>query len=690
MSPARLQFRGLMALCLGALLTATATAQSGAPTPIAVPSEELLAQFPRMTGFQLSPDGKHMIAIESRDDVRNILVWKTEDLSAKPQVLGARNMQISAASFIKNDRLAVTLFQPYDVRLEGVTTKTFISKLLITDLAGKEWKEPLESGEIARTDVARRLKALAVPAIKSRMPRDPDHIILEGDGLGSERDLFRYNVRTSEATRVLRLAENDLDVLVDAAGAPRVKTRTGSDDKGFFVASDIRNLATGAWEEHFRSYVKDRDMVEVVSVGTTPGTMILRSNLGRDVAALYEYDVSQRKVVGTLFEHKFFESEGVTFSGGGDPSTGNEILGFSYSGLYGREAHWVNPKFEAVIKGVAQSLNLKQTEQPLVDVVSGKRQGITVFDGASIAVTWFQDGPVPTYIVRVTGLTYPTEHYLLRGQQLSLLARERPQLDRRALGTARFTYYKARDGLNIPAIVTVPNPQLCGPGPYAAVVHPHGGPWSRDTMGYDGSGWVPLMVSRCQVVLQPQFRGSAGWGRALWRAGDAEWGQKMQDDKDDGAQWLVSEKLADPKRIAMFGFSYGGYAAFAAAVRPNGLYKCAISGAGVSDIEKIWAGFYTNPFFRDGQAATVKGLSPRQQADKIQIPILVYQGDRDQTVPVIQAEWFVEKAKQSQQKVDYHLLTDYGHGSAWTRETITKQLKLISQYLAAGCGGAGL
>ena len=690
MVPARLQFRGLMALCLGALLTAAATAQSGAPTPIAVPSEELLAQFPRMTGFQLSPDGKHMIAIESRDDVRNILVWKTEDLSAKPQVLGARNMQISAASFIKNDRLAVTLSQPYDARLDGVTTKTFIRKLLITDLAGKEWKEPLESGEIARTDVARRLRALAVPTIKSRMPRDPDHIIVEGDGLGSERDLFRYNVRTSEATRVLRLAENDLDVLVDASGTPRVKTRTGSDDKGFFVASDIRNPATGAWEEHFRSYVKDRDVVEVVSVGTTPDTMILRSNLGRDVPALFEYNVPQRKVVGTLFEHKFFESEGVRFSGAGDASTADGFDGFVYSGLYGREVHWVNPKFEAVIKGVAQSLNLRQIEQPLVDVVSGKRQGITVFDGASIAVTGFHDGPVPTFIVRVTGLAYPTEHYLLRGQQLSLLARERPQLDRRALGTARFTYYKARDGLNIPAIVTVPNPQLCGPGPYAAVVHPHGGPWARDTMDYDGSGWVPLMVSRCQVVLQPQFRGSAGWGRALWRAGDAEWGQKMQDDKDDGAQWLVSEKLADPKRIAMFGFSYGGYAAFAAAVRPNGLYKCAIAGAGVSDIEKIWAQFYTNPFFRDGQAATVKGLSPRQQADKIQIPILVYQGDRDQTVPVIQAEWFVEKAKQSQQKVDYHLLTDYGHGAAWTRETMTKQLKLISQYLASGCGGAGL
>jgi dipeptidyl aminopeptidase/acylaminoacyl peptidase len=198
------------------------------------------------------------------------------------------------------------------------------------------------------------------------------------------------------------------------------------------------------------------------------------------------------------------------------------------------------------------------------------------------------------------------------------------------------------------------------------------------------------MVSRCRVVLQPQFRGSAGWGRTLWLAGDAEWGQKMQDDKDDGAKWLVGEKLADPARMAVFGFSYGGYAAFAAAVRPNGLYKCAISGAGVSDIERIWAPFYTNPFYRDRQSATVKGLSPLSAADKIAIPIMVYHGERDQIVPVIQSELFVEAARKSKQKVDYHVLQDYAHGPAWTRQTMARQLKLIDVYFSAGCGGSGL
>jgi dipeptidyl aminopeptidase/acylaminoacyl peptidase len=683
-----------LARTLAAVLVACAApavhAQAPDTAPIRVPTEEQLAEYPRMTGFRLSPDGKHLIALESQGDTRNVLVWKTDNLSAKPQVIGATSMRIASASFLKNDMLAVTLWQPYDARIEAVLTKTFISKLMVTDLAGKGWKEPLASADISRDDTSKRLAALAVPSIKSRMLGDPDHVIVESDGVGSERDLFRYNVRTGAAARVMRLGENDISVVVDASGAPRAKQRAGSDAKGLYIATELRNRATGSWEEHFRSHVKERDVVEIVHVGTRANNVVLRSNVGRDLTGLYEYDVEKRKINSTLFEHQYFESIGVRNVGSADQAATGDFDGFTYEGLHGDETHWLNPTFEAVAKGVAQSLGLSETSQPLVDVASGKRSEVRTFGGVSVTITGFHAGEVPTYLLRVSGLTYPTEHFLLRGQRLTLLAKERQQIDRRSLGSARFLHYKARDGLNVPAFLTVPNRQLCGPGPYPGVVLPHGGPWARDTMDFDDSAWVPLLVSRCRVVLQPQFRGSAGWGRALWMAGDAQWGQKMQDDKDDGALWLASEKHADPKRVALFGFSYGGYAAFAAALRPNGLYKCAIAGAGVSDIERILADFYTNPYFRDSQEPTVRGLNPLRQADEIKIPIMVYHGDRDQTVPLIQSELFVDRARKSKQTVDYHVIQDYGHGPAWTRETMTKQLKLISQYLASGCGGAGL
>jgi dipeptidyl aminopeptidase/acylaminoacyl peptidase len=656
--------------------------------PILVPSEEMLAQFPAVTGFQLSPDAKHLLAIESRGDQRTVVVWKTDDLAAKPNVIGSRNMRIERASFLKNDRLAVTLSQPFDARLTEVT-KTFINKLMVTDLEGKNWAEPLEANN-TRSDTARRVAALQVPTVKSRLLADPDHVIVESDGLGLDRDLFRYNVRTGAAQRVMRLGEDDLTVRVDGKGVPYTKSRGGNDSKGLYVAIEIRNPDTGQWEEHFRSYVKDRDEVEIVGTTPKPGIYILRSNVGREFTALFEYDSKARKILNTLFEHRYFDATGVRTLAKPDESDAADFSGFAYLGLHGNEVQWVDASAEAVIKGVAQSLGLQQEPVSLVDPAGGQRADVRMFTGAAVSIVDFRPGAVPTYLIRVSGLNYPTEHYLLRGQQLRLLGREFPQVDRRALGTSSLVYYKARDGLNVPALLTVPNKQLCGAGPYAAVVHPHGGPWSRDTMDYDRSGWVPLMVSRCQVVLQPQFRGSTGWGRTLWKAGDAEWGQKMQDDKDDGAAWLVKEGLADAKRIGIFGFSYGGYAAMAAAVRGGAPFKCAVSGAGVSDIERIWARFYTNPFFRERQEPTVRGLSPLRLADQLKIPLMIYHGDRDQTAPLVQSELFANKARAANQPVEYHVLRDYGHGPAWTRETMARQLKLIGDYFAKGCGGSGL
>lgn len=674
----------LLAIAAAVALSQPALA-ADAPPPIRVPSVETLAQFPGMTGFRISPDGKHMIAVQSQGDNRSILVWKLADLAAKPTVIGAKNMQISSASFLKNDMLQVTMTQPYDWRGDEIT-KTFISKLLFTDLEGKNWIEPTVSGDVPRSEAAKKVAALANPTVLNRLLSDPDNIIIQSGSRTEGRDIYRYNLRTAKTSRIMRLGETDNTVRVNDAGQAWEKSRAGIDGDGAFIAIDLRG-ADGEWVEHFRSYVKNRDVVDVVAPGGKPGTAVIRSNVGREFTGLYEYDIATRKIGATLFEHKYFDATGVR-SARDDGAPGPDgFEGFAYDGYLGGDDHWENPGFDAAVRGVTQALGIKQVSQELTNVASGERATIKASDGVQVRLVSHVGG---AYLIRVSGLTYPTEHYLLRGQSIQLLAKEYPEVDKRALGTARFVYYKARDGLNIPAYLTVPNPQLCGPGPYATVIHPHGGPWARDTMDYDRSGWVPLLVSQCRVVLQPQFRGSAGWGRTLWYAGDREWGQKMQDDKDDGAKWLVSEKLADPKRIAMFGFSYGGYSAFAAAVRPNGLYKCAIAGAGVSDIERIGARLFTNPFFQSAQEPTMRGLNPLAKADKIEIPIMVYHGDRDQTVPLIQSELFVDKAKAAGKPVEYHVLQDYAHGPAWTRKTNADQLNLISSYLATGCGKGGL
>jgi dienelactone hydrolase len=594
------------------------------------------------------------------------------------------------------------MWQPFDLRYDTVT-KQFITKLFITDLEGKKWTEPMPQDR-AMSKVEELRNALSNPEVLDRLPNDPDHILLINDAGASSGDVFKVNVRTNRAERVQRSDEKISGYETDLEGTIRARNRADVDSGGAFVAAEILEPGSGKWVEHFRSYVKNREVNEIVGFAADPNTAFILSNVGTDKAAIYEYDIPSRKRKEILFQHRFFDAAEpiVSRSKNSENFAFGEIVGIRYQGprgtpprgprgvgVTGGDVLWISPKMQALDKAIRSALGLRSQTLTLTDPATGQSAEIEYDVEASYSlVTYNRD--LTTALFTVSGPSRPPETYLLRDGKLLLLAKAYPDIDPASLGTTTLIYYKARDGLDIPAFLTKPNTELCGPAPWPSVVHPHGGPWARDVLGFDGSMWVPLMASRCFAVLRPQFRGSQGWGKRLWLAGDAEWGQKMQDDKDDGAKWMIDKGIAQQGRIAMFGFSYGGYSAMAASVRPNGPYKCAIAGAGVSDHTKIWARFYTNPFFREAQMKTVDGLNPVDKADKIQIPIMVYHGDRDQTVPLEQSDWFVSKAKSSKQPVVYHQLADYAHGPAWTRKIMADQLGYIEDYLLHDCGSKGL
>lgn len=676
-----------IASVLAAGLGFLAATSSFAAPPVA-PTVEQLAAYPQYASFSLSPDGKHIAAIRSTGEERVLAVWRTDALAEAPTLIGSTRMKISGVSFIKNDRLAVTLWQPHDLRVDRVT-KHFITKLMITDLKGREWKEPLPLGR-ANSRAEELEQALSNPTVLDSLPNDPHHILVVNNVGTRSGDVYRVDLRNFKAERIQMSEEQVAGYATDLDGVLRARLKQGLDGTGAYVSAEFRNAQTGQWEEHFRSYVKNRDQTQIIGFSKDPNIAFVLSNEGQDKAAIYEYDVTSRQRKELMFQHGFFNANRVLVNRYRDSGDSfGEILGLGYEGPRGDDVEWVNPQLQSLQAGLADALGITTEKLPLVDPATGQNAVVEYPVRKSLTIT----GHTPdfsTVLVSVDGASTPPEHYLFRNGELSLLAKSYPDIDARSFGKTDLVYYKARDGLNIPAFLTRPDTELCGPGPWPAVVHPHGGPWSRDTMDFDGSMWVPLMASRCMAVLRPQFRGSEGWGRKLWMAGDAEWGQKMQDDKDDGAKWLVDQGIAQSGRIAMFGFSYGGYSAFAAAVRPNGLYKCAIAGAGVSDIDRIWARFYTNPFFRQAQAPTVKGLSPLDQARNIKIPIMVYHGDRDQVVPLEQSEWFVSNAKASGQPVVYHEIKDYAHGPAWTRDIMAAQLRHIEDYLTKDCGGSGL
>ena len=672
------------------LLLSSAALLAGVPFLVSAqtpPSVEQLAAYPAYSSFDLSDDGKHIAALRGTGEERVIAVWKTDALDQAPTLIGSTRMKITGVQFIKNDRLGVSLMQPIDLRL-GDVTKNFISKLMITDLQGKEWSDPMPQKR-ATTRAEELIQSISNPTILDTLPDDPAHVLVVNNVGSNSGDVYRVDLRTNKAERIQMSEERVAGYVTDLDGNLRARLKQGVSGPGAYVSAEIRD-ASGRWEEHFRSLVKDRDQTEIIGFSQDPNIAFVRSNVGQDKTLIYEYDIAARQRKEVLFQHRFFNANRVLVNSRRSAGQGfGEILGLGYEGPRGNEIEWTDPQLRSIVAGLRQALGITSEKLRLVDPATGQSATVDYPVQKDLTIRGFTNDR-STVLLTVDGPSVPPEHYLFRNNQLTLLAKAYPDIDPRTLGRTELVYYKARDGLDIPAFLTRPDERMCGAAPWKAVVHPHGGPWGRDSMDFDGSMWVPLMASRCMAVLRPQFRGSDGWGRKLWMAGDAEWGQKMQDDKDDGAKWMIEQKIAQPGHIAMFGFSYGGYSAFAASVRPNGLYKCAIAGAGVSDHKRIWARYYTNPFFRQAQAPTVAGLNPIDLADQMQIPLMVYHGDRDQIVPLEQSRWFVDKAKRAGKPVVYHELKDYAHGPAWTRAIMADQLRLIDDYLVKDCGGGGL
>lgn len=247
-------------------------------------------------------------------------------------------------------------------------------------------------------------------------------------------------------------------------------------------------------------------------------------------------------------------------------------------------------------------------------------------------------------------------YYLITNKKkLDKIGEAHPAIDKAKLGDVKYITYKARDGRKVKAYVTIPK----GKAPFPAVVLPHGGPWVRDTIIFDE--WAQLLASSGYIVIQPNYRGSTGYGLDHWIAGDKNWGLSMQDDLDDAAMFLVNKGLATKDKLAMFGWSYGGYAAFAASMRENNIYQCTVAGAGVSDLNRINATLNDSRFLSILQRPTIEGVSPLAQVEKVNVPILVVHGDIDQRVPVKHSRLFVDELEDYDKDFKYVELKDADH-----------------------------
>ncbi|MGD9562370.1 MAG: alpha/beta fold hydrolase [Pyrinomonadaceae bacterium] len=285
--------------------------------------------------------------------------------------------------------------------------------------------------------------------------------------------------------------------------------------------------------------------------------------------------------------------------------------------------------------------------------------------------------------------------YDVKSKNLTTLYQVREKLDRNSLSPMKPVRYKSSDGLEIPAYLTIPKGSTGKNLP--AVLFIHGGPWGRDSWGY--SSYAQFLANRGYVVLQPNFRASTGYGKKFLNAGNNEWGQKMQDDITWGKKWLVEQGIADPKRVAIMGGSYGGYAALAGVTFTPDEYAASVAIVPPSNLITLlesvppyWEAIRATFYKRMGDPRTPEGLaqmkrqSPLTFADRITTPLMVVQGANDPRVNKRESDQIVFALQKRDYPVEYLVAPDEGHGFARPVNNMA-MIAAAEKFLAKHIGG---
>lgn len=667
--------------CLAAcLIVASHAAVAGQPVSI-----ESLARVPDIQSVSMSTDGKNLVALvaapgSDRQDTA-LAVWDLENLDGGSRVTPSGDrMKFVAASAMKANRVLVIGRQEWTGQLgggcgEGKTTgatKTFVSKAYLTDVTQKKFEEAfadntrkLGVGE----DIQRCLEIAGTSSLVNNLPLDPDNVIINQlSGLTLSGNYYLYNLRSGATKLLFKSGGRSSPGLFNPRDG-QLLTRLQLEPIGSGEYEQrvlIKNPKTGEFETHdnLSRKLTERYTVEVIGIDEKSGKFYVLTDLFSNLVQAWMYDPVTRKFDDeALLAHPQFSIGGVIL--GSQPSNFNRVLGYVVNGAK-REVTYIDPDMRA-IHGLAQK----------------------AFPGQTVTISGYSDDLSRVLLTASSERHPPSYHVLFDRKRLVTLGSQRPSIKPEQIGEQRWVTVPARDGMNVPALLDLPVGWKQGNAPLPTIIHPHGGPWARDYGGWDGSGWVPFLTSRGYAVLRPQYRGSTDLGRKLWLAGDAQWGQAMQDDKDDAAAWLVKQGISDPKRLAMFGYSYGGFAAAAAVVRPNSPYQCAIAGAPVTDIAMLGVSWSENRVQRILQGRTVKGMDPMLNTAKANIPVLLYVGDRDVRTPSFHAKGFYD-AVQGKVPAKFALIPDMPHSMPWYPSHQTQTLKLIEDFLRDDCGPGGL
>ena len=591
-------------------------AAPAAKTDSSMPPKIPLRDFfknPVSRGYDLSPDGATLSFLQPWESRMNIFIRPTAGGEAK-RVTSEKDRDIQNYAWKGNKFLVYAMDDKGD--------ENFHIKRV--DLKGGEAKDltpfpKVRSGiiddlaDISETDVLITLNK-----------RNPEAF-----------DAYRLNVATGEMKMV---AENPGKVdrwITDHTGVIRAATETDGVNASLLTRPDEKTPFKKVLTTDFREsaspqfYTFDNKNLYAVS------------NIGRDKQAVVTIDPTNGKELEKLYENPEVDVSALAYS------KKRKVVTFAAFDTWKTERKFFD----------------KQTEemyQTLAEKMPGYEVEVTAHDKAE-----------DKFIVMASNDRTPGTRNLFDAKTgtLTKLVEVAPWLPEQQLAPMKPIQYQSRDGLTIHGYLTLPLGREAKNLP--VVINPHGGPWYRDVWGFNPE--VQFLANRGYAVLQMNFRGSTGYGRKFWEASFKQWGQTMQHDITDGVNWLIKEGIADPKRVAIYGGSYGGYATLAGVAFTPDLYAAAVDYVGVSNmftfmktIPPYWKPFLDMFYEMVGDPvkdkAMMEAVSPVMHADKIKTPLFVAQGAHDPRVNKDESDQMVEALKKRGVDVEYMVKDNEGHG----------------------------
>jgi dipeptidyl aminopeptidase/acylaminoacyl peptidase len=598
----------LAATLPGTALKAQATA-AAAPRPV-----EDFAALPFMEGPRLSPDGTKLA---SRIAVRGEQLFAVSAVfgQAPPALIRTGGPDINWWRWVNEDWLVLGI-GAVD-KYEG--TDFYVRRAIGVSSDGKKIV-PLLFREAAQgADDLLWVATDGTPRIRLALQRS---VYLSDEGFWPQ--VVEIDVSTGKSKLIVDSHVGVTDWYADGSGAVRMGIGYGTDGRSARLL--YRDTESAGFRVADRADYRKEETLVVPALFLPEGGALATDN--RDgYNALYKLDLTTFTTGEKVFGIDGYDIDGIIAD-----AEGSRVLGVSTTEA-APAVHWLDPE-------------LAQAQDAMDKAVGGRRALIVSMDRKR-----------QRFLVHLASGDRPGAYYFmdLADGRLLRIANVNERIAGAKLNPVRTIRYKARDGLEIAAVLTLPSGREAKALP--VVVMPHGGPFARDSEEWDW--WAQFLASRGYAVVQPNFRGSSGYGAAFARKGRGQWGLAMQDDLNDALAELVRLGIADPKRAAMVGGSYGGYAALRAAQRDGALYRCAVSFAGVSDLPALLR--YDGQFLYSGgsrdwmkkQAPDLRAVSPINFPGQFTIPVLLVHGKKDQRVPVGQSREMAEKLGKAGKAVRY-------------------------------------